>query len=68
ALRWQAIAVRHKEFEYIDDSNKLNCHRKIRKTEGKPGVLEVQTMSEISAGMREAGLEEMFLSALKLQK
>ncbi|ORX93388.1 DUF1115-domain-containing protein [Basidiobolus meristosporus CBS 931.73] len=68
ALRWQAIAVRYRESEFVDDVNKLDCYRRIRHAEGKVGVLEVENMSAISTVMREVGLEEMFLSALKIQK
>ncbi|CAG8715829.1 5929_t:CDS:2 [Cetraspora pellucida] len=70
SLRWQAITILSEESEVIYNLP-LHDHDKfikIRLGRIKPGVSEFECMSEISSKMKEAGLEEMFLSAMKINK
>ncbi|CAG8452209.1 4437_t:CDS:2 [Scutellospora calospora] len=69
-LRWQAITIRSEETEVIHNSSSQDHSEfvKIRLGRTNPGVSEFESMSEISLRMKEAGLEEMFLSTMKINK
>ncbi|CAG8572454.1 15492_t:CDS:2, partial [Racocetra persica] len=70
SLRWQAITVLSEESEVIYNLP-LHDHDKfvkLRLGRIKPGVSEFESMSEMTSKMKEAGLEEMFLSAMKINK
>ncbi|RHZ86230.1 hypothetical protein Glove_53g10 [Diversispora epigaea] len=78
-LRWQAITVRSEETEtfenYDDDDNNVSLKKddykeylKLKLGCNNPGISEMKNMSEISSRMKEVGLEQMFLSSMKIHK
>ncbi|KAI9137527.1 hypothetical protein BKA69DRAFT_1128135 [Paraphysoderma sedebokerense] len=78
ALRWQAITVRDTSSLEIpvqmvsasEGSCKLdiNQYRRIKSGLNEKGVHEVESMSEVGEIMKEAKLEPLFLSAMKISK
>ncbi|PKC07103.1 DUF1115-domain-containing protein [Rhizophagus irregularis] len=69
SLRWQAITVRSEQTEPLDLKEQHYGERvKLRLGRSNPGVTELETMSEISSKMKKADLEEMFMSAMKINK
>ncbi|CAG8619370.1 14343_t:CDS:2, partial [Acaulospora morrowiae] len=68
-LNWQAITVRSEEIEKIENAlQNYDKHMKLRLGRDQPGISEMESMSEISSRAREAGLEKMFLTSMKINK
>eukprot|EP00899_Mesostigma_viride_P019649 jgi/Mesvir1/27686/Mv07405-RA.2 len=70
SLRWKAMAVRGESSESGRDGQTVDDLRRLRGTQSQRSITELleNGMSELATMCRDAGLESLFLTAMKIQR